>query len=403
MWCLRLCLKNSTTVSSKGHLTQIPGIPEGIVNSSKLTGMKKSTKFTNYLKKCFSQLSSEVERENIPQNVPKNVPSNGMEGDSPVGGTKEGKTDVKDTKLEEKKNLDIRQITKAFLDLWNLNTQGPGCALVLIKFLRIKVEEGNWTEREEADSGGGGGGGVKEVDVKVGGGLEEEVLGKGKGEGEGDRQGGWKGEGVGEEGGSTAPTSASVSVSIPVSPTTSVSVPRPVTLSNPVSDSVSVSLDGVSAVIVALLGSLSLCPVTTHPRLLFVISWLLRPSHADTDMDRDTERGHAIDHSKEGKKGLRGKDEREILKEKEENASKYAPTESLVLDLFAIDPYRGNRTNIKSVNSAEFERVLSCVVDWLNVRVASLLRVEGRLTHAILMRKGTALSLLIAEASLSLY
>ena len=119
-------------------------------------------------------------------------------------------------------------------------------------------------------------------------------------------------------------------------------------------------------------------------------------------MDRDTERGPGTDHSKEGKKGLRGKDKIEIVREKEENVSKNAPTESLVLDLFAIDPYRGNRTNIKSFNSAESERVLLCVVDWLNVRVASLLRVEGRLTHAILMRKGTALSLLIAEASLSL-
>ena len=119
-------------------------------------------------------------------------------------------------------------------------------------------------------------------------------------------------------------------------------------------------------------------------------------------MDRDKEREHATDHSKEGKKGLRGKDKIEIVREKEENVSKNASTESLVLDLFAIDPYRGNRTNIISINSAESERVLSCVVDWLNVRVASLLRVEGRLTHAILMRKGTALSLLIAEASLSL-
>jgi hypothetical protein len=391
MWCLRLCLKNGRIESNEGHLKEMPTIPEEPVNTSKINGGKRSTHFSKYLKKCFSQLASDFEKENIFKNVPKNVQA----GDSIVLGRIDGEVQEKDRK-EKEQNSDIIEVTNAFLDLWNLNTQGPGCALVLVKFLRTKVEEGNWTEGNEAVGGAGGGEGEQKIDSEGRDGVQVEK--------EVEIAEGWKGGG----GGSMSMTEADTDA-ITTQASGSLPLPMPIPVSKPVSapSSVPVPLsgpvDGVSAVIEALLESLYLCPVTTHPRLLFVISWLLRPPHADadtdTDRDVDTEKERTIDRTTEGNGG---KDERMMTTGKEGNVSKIAPTESVVLDLFAVNPYSSNRMNKKSENSAESKRVLSCVLDWLNVRVASLLRVDGSMTYAMLMRKGTVLSLLIVEVCLCL-
>jgi hypothetical protein len=383
MWCLRLCLKNGKTESNEGHLTAMPSTPEDPVNSSERSEVKRSSHFSKYIKKCLSHLSSKLEKERIPKSVTKDVPKNAPVGDSPVVGRIGGEVQEKYRNEMEDQNSDILEITNAFLDLWNLNTQGPGCALVLVKFLRTKVEDGNWTERKEAE----GGGGEQEVHMEGKGVVQlEKVIGEGeKGDG-----GGIASKTEGDASPITTQASLPVTVSKPVSAPTSVPVP--------VSGPVSVSVDGVSTVIEALLESLSRCPITTHPRLLFVISWLLRPPQADTDADTDrdgaAEREHPINHTKGGKGG---KDERKMTQGKEGNVSKIAPSESVVLDLFAIIPYRENVMSKQSENSAESKRVLSCVMDWLNVRVASLLRVDGRVTYAMLMRKGTVLSLLIVE------
>jgi hypothetical protein len=394
MWCLRLCLKNGKIESNEGHLMEMPTTPEEPVNTSKINGGKRSTHFSNYLKKCFSQLASDLEKEKEKENISKNVPENVQAGDSIVLERINDEMQEKDRK-EKKQYSDIIEVTKAFLDLWDLNTQGPGCALVLVKFLRTKVEEGNWTEGDEAEGGAGGGGGVQKIGMegKDGVQVEKEV----------EIAEGWKGDGGGsvsmteaDTGAITTQASGSLPMTIPVSKPVSAPSSVPVTLSGPV--------DGVSAVIEALLESLSLCPITTHPRLLFVISWLLRPPHADTDTERDgdTENERTIDRTTEGKGG---KEERMMTTGKEGNVSEIAPTESVVLDLFAVNPNRANMMNKKSENSAESKRVLLCVLDWLNVRVASLLRVDGSMTYSMLMRKGTVLSLLLVEVCLcsSLY
>ena len=348
------------------------------MKSSKSIGIKTSTHFSAYLKKCFAQLSSDLDHQNDSEKDPEGNISikHAAVNDAQEKEKDEEKEKVKNAMKDN--NSDILEITNTFLDLWNLNTQGPGCALVLVKLLKSKVEEGRWTEREDRQEGEG----VKKFDT------EGKTEGKGKVEieieleisiSDGPRNNETRGEGgkegekvdskkVSEDEGSehasaktkSAPESSSVHVSAPV------------------------YVDGVNAIIESLLGSFSLCPAMTHPRLLYVISWLLRPSHADSERSSDKRR--------EGKGSREGRAESTLRRANESEAK-----ESLVLDLFAITPRSANHTSDKSGSAAESKRVMSCVVDWLNVRVTSLLRVEGRMTYTMLMRKGEVLSLLLLE------
>ena len=259
------------------------------------------------------------------------------------------------------KNLKIRntveKIIDIFMNLWNLNTQDPGCSLVVLHYIRSRTEEdslgirmsrgvGMGMERGEDEKGGRrrhiGSRGESVGDIACrdnradGSGANTDTK-TGRGQ-DGER----KGEREGDE-----------------------------------------ACAGCVGVADSLLRASSMIPFSLHPRLLLIIAWLLESTHTE----------HASNSSYEINR-------EEYSKNSDNQSAEYSRTVAAVAG-------KGNsvRMLFQAVHSFDRDtvnrgnKVMSSIMHWLDTRVDKIMAIEygDQITAEMLDIKSVKLTSLILQ------
>lgn len=301
LWCHRLCLQEENIPQSETSI-DIKNVPQNdedkfLPRSTSLDD--NDIPFFFQLKTCLLKIQNNF------QSLEKLLNSNRKEFV-----INENYDDTDDMKIEDNEN--IRKILKIFSELWNVNTLGPGSALISLHCLRKKVEESTKIS-------------LKSNDIDKNENNEK------------------------------------------------------------IENQRNMQVD-VAAAVHALLDTIETLPTTRHPRLYFIISWLL----TSTSAEHSSEHSLAITEDPFLSSNFMSKN---VLK----NCS--------VMNLFLLNPTNDNDNDNNNDGGEYFTvnlPILPVVFGWLDSRVNDILtfRSSDVLDSDALLTKGRALTSLIAKVSI---
>lgn len=326
LWCHRLCLQNQNVPQSE-LLSSLKNIPnnndERILSGTKVPDNDDNIPHCSQLKGCLIKIQSNFPLLQKVLNEKENKYKNKFV------------IDIETVEVEVEDNM--KKILNIFSELWNLNTLGPGSALILLHCMRKRVEEGTRfclkSDNDKFDKN------KNEKRNK----NEKEFL----------------------------PTSKKEKIE------------------NSDTKEKRVSRDeDIAAAVHALLDTVETIPTTRHPRLFFIISWLLTTTNAE----------HSPAHSIELSSATT---EDPFLAP--QFMSKNVRKDCTVMDLFVSNSASdgGNNSNACEYFNVNLP-ILPGVFEWLDSRVNDILAVKSSdvLDSDALLSKGRALTSLIAMVTL---
>lgn len=359
LWCHRLCLQDKNIPQSE-FLTASKNVPQNndgnILNRSHLSDNKNDSNNDNYdiipfysqLKGCLLKIQNNFPSLQNLLNQNENENKNKSKSDFVI----DSETVENEVEVEDNGEVNIKKILIIFSELWNLNTLGPGSALILLHCMRKRAEEGtrfcsNNDKQEIGD---------KENCDKYPNKNENEkksisMSNKGKRENinmEEKRIN--RGEDRGED---------------------------------------------IAAAVRALLDTVETIPTTRHPRLFFIISWLLTTPNAEYSSEHSTK--HSSENSKEHSSAI---SEDPFLSP--QFMSKNVRKDCSVMDLFVSNSSTqdGNNSDTCEYFNVNLP-ILPGVFEWLDTRVNDIFTVRSSdvLDSDALLSKGRALTSLIATVT----